>query len=102
MSAVTPFQAILHMPSTCRTCHTDAASATSFPGSQVVFKISVSDYQSPESDTGTSVCSNKNYYLSFFFNLQAYLKHVPCLWMFTRYLVFWFFDLTFLFLCCSC
>lgn len=37
-------------------------------------------------------------FLYFFFNLQLYLKHVTCLWLLTKYSVFWFCDRTFLLL----
>lgn len=58
-SAVVSPQAILRAPSTCSTCPTDAPSATSLPGSQVLFEISASDCQSPECDLGPFVFSNK-------------------------------------------
>ena len=94
-SAVIPPQAVLRARSACGTCPTDIPSATSLPGSQVLFEISASDCQSPERDLGLSFAAIR---FIFFFNLQLYLKHVTCLWLLTEYSVFWFCDLTFLLL----
>lgn len=95
-SAVIPPQDFLCAPSTCGTCPTDAPSGIFLPGSQVLLEISAFDCRSPERDLQPFVCSNKIYF--FFFNLQLYLKHVTCLWLLTKYSVFWFCDWTFLLL----
>lgn len=82
-------------PSTCGTCPTDVPSAICLPESWGLgFWLS-----DTKSDLEPFVCTIRYFYFCFFFfYLQLYLRHVSCLWLLTKFSVFWFCVLTFLLL----